>query len=391
MGFSPNNHSRHPLVVRLLLLTAVASMYVAHVTLVVLPPMMWNGDHGGDRERTTRWQPLPGVDRWCESLRRATAPGPYGRTLVHAFVSNSGHLPFLRNALLSVRRAGLPWRPLVLALGGGVCPALEEEERDQSLSRDDFVCLPYLDRLVDQLARDEPESMEQIRPYLVTPTAAKGSNSRNSSSTGNAAKFGTIDNTFYGWGSVEHKFLINAKLYALRDILRCGVDAFLTDTDVAFRGDPRPHFAVPGPRGDVVAQNDTNDNYELSLNSGFMHWRHTPDTLDLIEDIITVPPFWHVDQARVNARMHNRTTPHTLLDARAFPNGWMFLHHFDALRDDIIVAFHANFNDKKSQKVEMLEKMGLWYVSTNDTTTPGASAGTRDKFEEKSLKRRQRR
>ena len=49
-------------------------------------------------------------------------------------------------------------------------------------------------------------------------------------------KFEAIDSTLYGWGGVDHKFLIliNAKLYALRDVLGCGCgyDAFVTDTDV---------------------------------------------------------------------------------------------------------------------------------------------------------------
>ena len=95
--------------------------------------------------------------------------------------------------------------------------------------------------------------------------------------------------------------------------MRC--DAFITDTDIGFRTDPRPYFAIDGPEGDVIAQNDTNNAYQLSLNSGFMYWKNTLQNRDLIHDIITVPPFWHVDQARVNSRMYNHSTHHTLLDA----------------------------------------------------------------------------
>ena len=101
-------------------------------------------------------------------------------------------------------------------------------------------------------------------------------------------RFGNVDKTFFGWGSVEHKFLINSKLYALLDILECGADAFITDTDIGFRKDPRGYFDVVGSRGDIVAQNDTNPtNYELNINSGFMYWKRTPDNLDLIKDILT--------------------------------------------------------------------------------------------------------
>ena len=140
------------------------------------------------------------------------------------------------------------------------------------------VCVPYLDRLFHQLQRDEPESVIQISEKLMGNTTSKDSNS---------SRFHNIDQTFYGWGDVEHKFLINSKLFALRDILNCGVDAFITDTDIGFKGDPRPYFDIKGANGDVIAQNDTNDNYKLSLNSGFMYWRNTRDNRELIEDIIT--------------------------------------------------------------------------------------------------------
>lgn len=102
--------------------------------------------------------------------------------------------------------------------------------------------------------------------YLANTTAEEHSNS---------TRFSDIDNTFFGWGSVEHKFLINSKLYALRDILDCGADAFITDTDIGFRQDPRPSFAIHGPEGDIIAQNDTNNAYQLRLNSGFMYWKNT--------------------------------------------------------------------------------------------------------------------
>jgi len=59
--------------------------------------------------------------------------------------------------------------------------------------------------------------------------------------------------------------------------------------------------------------------------------------------------------------MHNHSTPHTLLDRYLFPNGKMFIDSFDKLSD--MVAFHANWNDNRDRKVEMLQKVGLWFLN----------------------------
>jgi hypothetical protein len=154
-----------------------------------------------------------------------------------------------------------------------------------------YVCVPYLQRLFHQLQRDEPESVEQIEETMIQQEQQQqhDSFSDNSNNKDYDARFKDIDNTFQTWGSVEHKFLINSKLYALRDILLCGVDAFITDTDVAFTQDPRPYFDIPGVEGDIVAQNDTNEAmYGLNggINSGFMYWKSTRENLELINDII---------------------------------------------------------------------------------------------------------
>lgn len=287
---------------------------------------------------------------FCKSLDGAVSQGTQGRPMIHAFVSNSGHFPFLHNVLLSMIRNGMAWTPLVLSIGEGVCPMLANVTE----LRGHVLCVPYLERLFHQLQRDEPESVDQIQKKLMPHNNTSHSNSHN--------RFHGIDNTFFGWGGIEHKFLINSKLYALRDILECGADAFITDTDIAFRKDPRPFFAISGPEGDIIAQDDTSKAYELSINSGFMYWKNTPQNFEVIEDVIKVPPFWHIGQSRVNTRMHNHSTPHTLLDKYRFPNGHMFLEHFDMLTD--IVVFHANWNDSRDKKVGMLQKAGLWYLDT---------------------------
>ena len=353
---------------------------------------------------------------FCNSLNGALARGSAAnRTMIHAFVSNSGHFPFLHNVLLTmIHNIELPWTPLILSLGEGVCPMLANVTELQG----HYICVPYLERLLDQLQKYEPESVEEIMnapddddeedddeddnesdsddednaadnddaeiDYDNEPAAAEENGVENNAGVINnndsldnneeddenddndnngeeyddggeiigvddndgadkimepddnepnedeepqaaatedistlrrstrskhddittepelitAPKndsdhhhdrlFGALDKTFFGWGSKKHKFLINSKLYALLDILECGADAFITDTDIGFRKDPRPYFDVAGLSGDIIAQNDTNlENYELDINSGFMYWKRTPQNLDLIKDILT--------------------------------------------------------------------------------------------------------
>jgi hypothetical protein len=223
---------------------------------------------------------------FCNSLHGALARGSSAdRTMIHAFVSNSGHFPFLHNVLLTmIHNIELPWTPLILSLGEGVCPMLANVTELQG----HYICVPYLERLLDQLQKYEPESVKQITTESELITAPKNDSDVGSDHHRHHTRFGNVDKTFFGWGSVEHKFLINSKLYALLDILECGADAFITDTDIGFRKDPRPYFDVAGSSGDIVAQNDTNPgNYELSINSGFMYWKRTTQNLDLIKDILT--------------------------------------------------------------------------------------------------------
>ena len=87
--------------------------------------------------------------------------------------------------------------------------------------------------------------------------------------------------------------------------------------------------------------------------------------------LTTVPPFWHVDQARVNTRMHNRSTPHTLLAVNKFPNGAQLDSIIDNNKIDDCVIFHANWNSKRDEKVDMLKKMGLWFLPPNSDSDDG--------------------
>ena len=297
--------------------------------------------------------------KFCASIQKASTAGSSQsqHRMIHVLVSNAGHFNFLHNALLSMQHAtdNVNWIPVILGIGSGVCPLLY----NQTTLHNNVICVPYLHRLLYQLARDEPESIVQIEKE----NAVQNHN-------GNITKiYESIDTTFYGWGAIEHKFLINAKLYAIRDVLTCGYDVFVTDTDVAFRKDPRPYITTPKATTtpsaiiQVYAQNDTNRaSYPLDINSGFMYWKYSLSNIQLIHDIITIPPFWHIDQSRVNFMLENHSTPHQLLSTLQFPNGQMFLHHRDMLNMSNIVVFHANYNSKQGEKENMLREMGLWFL-----------------------------
>eukprot|EP00546_Thalassionema_frauenfeldii_P015846 CAMPEP_0178915602 /NCGR_PEP_ID=MMETSP0786-20121207/12114_1 /TAXON_ID=186022 /ORGANISM="Thalassionema frauenfeldii, Strain CCMP 1798" /LENGTH=272 /DNA_ID=CAMNT_0020588723 /DNA_START=316 /DNA_END=1131 /DNA_ORIENTATION=+ len=272
--------------------------------------------------------------------------------MVHAFVTNSGHIQLLENALLSMQRSGSNWTSVVFSLSNQteLCEKLIFFQKRYNF-KNHVVCVPYLERLFQQLQRDEPESVKQIQPYLPTT---------NSSPTHHNDSFRLVDTGFHLWGSIEHKFMINAKLYALRDILDCHADAFITDVDIAFAQDPRPYFDLKSV--DVIAQNDTSISYELSINSGFMYWKHTDANRKLIQDVITIPPFWWIDQSRVNTVLHNQSTPHVLLDANLFPNGYMirtFIENNQTSAQNNVIVAHANWNVGSAEKRSMLESLGL--------------------------------
>jgi Nucleotide-diphospho-sugar transferase len=358
--------------------------------------LLRNAISDGPREGRLVMNNVTSTDNNRGQQQQSTNDHPRRRKMVHAFVSNSGHIAFLQNVLLSMKENNIPWTPVVFAMDEGVCESLaasndrmnripnsfhdQQQHHQQQQQQQVAVCILYLDRHLQQLARDEPESIEQIEdemkkrttPWPIQKSKRKEtvtySRTTTTNYTNNTRYETMIGKNFFGWGSVEHKFLINVKMYVLRDILNCNVDAFVTDTDMAFRDDPRPYFEIDGPKGDVVAQNDTNDYYKLSLNSGLMYWRNTPTNRKLADDMITTLPFWWNDQSRVNWLLHNRSTPHTLLNADEFPNGHMMNNYWDKIQDKVVIA-HANWNSKYSEKQERLAKAGLWFLDNNTTTT----------------------
>jgi len=100
---------------------------------------------------------------FCNSIEGAVSRGSSDdRLMIHAFVSNVGHFPFLHNVLLTMKHGGIDWKPLVLSIGSRVCPRLANVTELQ----DQYICVPYLERLFYQLQRDEPESVGQISDKL---------------------------------------------------------------------------------------------------------------------------------------------------------------------------------------------------------------------------------
>ena len=250
--------------------------------------------------------------------------------MAHAFVANSGHMPLLRNSLESINQLPTPWKSFVFALDDKVCPELQQQGPGLYV-----VCAPYGSRMLEQMKQDEPESYKE---YLIK-----------------TAEEGALNETAR-WGSVMHKVLINSKLYALRDVLRCGLDVFLTDVDTVFLQDPRPYFTGE----DIIAQNDTNEaQYQLNINSGFMYWKNTPLNINLSQSLVKDMVWWHIDQARVNTLLWSKRVNVTILNTTQFPNGFI-LPGLTTLDDT--VAVHANWNDHFDEKKGALKQFGLWFI-----------------------------
>jgi hypothetical protein len=270
---------------------------------------------------------------FCERLESISVrDSHYGNPnpAVHAFVCNSGHMPLLLNSIASIQRQGQPWVPLVLGLDHEVCPFL-------TAANVTVACVPYAQRVLDQMQTDEPESYQE---YLRVDAK-------------------TIIHQSASWGSPLHKILINAKLFALRDILHCHLDAFVSDTDIFFMNNPWPYFwNDPNP---VVAQNDTNEGFSLNMNSGFMFWRNSELTRNLSQSLIRDMIWWHIDQARVNILLWERNISHTILPTWLFPNG----HILSLLKDHQLndtVAIHVNWNDHFDSKKKVLQNRNLWLL-----------------------------
>ena len=297
----------------------------------------------------------PPEDTFCQTIQDAheflePAPHEPRRNMAHVFVVNSGHLPLLRNALVSIRSLPTAWKSIVLAMDDKLCPSLYEQSSSLPELKQPL-CIDYAPRLIHQLKRDEPLYYQ----LYLDPVGRK------------PHQRVTLDRTAR-WGTVRHRILMNSKLYGLRDILQCGLDAFLTDADLVFLKDPRPYFRVGE---DIMAQPDLNPSqYQMDINSGFMYWRHTPQNLILSQALIREPlSLVAIDQTRVNDLLFARGINVTLLPSHQFPSG-AILYRKDNVTNNVIplsnetVAAHANWNTYLDQKKDILAQHGLWLIPT---------------------------
>lgn len=319
----------------------------AVVALVVSLPVLLTRGHS----KTLRAQILvskPSLnleDPFCSSLLPVAQKGVSDNLTVHVVVVNRGVMRLFENLLCSLERVfGEPARVAVLGMDADTCPFLT---RLPMFSRS--VCIPYVDRMMKQLEVFEPLSFAQ---------AVETGSLRESE------KFGTV----------AHKVLINAKLYATRDVLACGFASFTTDVDVVFFKDALTYFnsAIERkPSLTMLFQKDQNEqNYQLDINSGFFITLNTPASLRFFTDCLTKTTWWHIDQSRVNAVMAsgNHTDEHswTLLPIDEFPVGDQVLEHErngSRYNSSALVSGHANWSGNMGRKFHMLVTVGWWFTN----------------------------
>jgi Nucleotide-diphospho-sugar transferase len=284
--------------------------------------------------------------RFCELIHEAQVfleqPNEPRRKMVHIFVVNYGHLPLLLNALTFIQLLPTRWKSVVLAIDDQLCPSL----REKKISRN-CLCIDYSPRFLEQMQQDEPQYYNEHV---------------------NKSGHEVILDKAEFWGTNMYTVYVNAKLYALRDVLHCGLDVFLTDVDIAFLKDPRPHFVGE----DIIAQQNDQTEKPMGqeeINSGFMYWRRTPSNLNFSQTLVKQPPKKKRnpdDQARVNALVREKSIHVTFLPLRKFPNGASMQQH-DASGNLIplsteTVIVHANWVIHIDMKKELLSKHGLWLV-----------------------------
>ncbi|CAB9525924.1 Inherit from opiNOG: Nucleotide-diphospho-sugar transferase [Seminavis robusta] len=302
---------------------------------------------------------------FCPALQKAVlrhdATTGTRRMAVHAFVCNSGHLPLLLNSLISIQRLvssavvhDVVWMPIiVLAMNEDLCPQLWQRLHKQQGSnnknlRNILLCIPEYDKkILEEMQTDANQTYQEYLSIF--------KQSKNMTLTDTAS-----------WGTESHKTLINAKLFALRDILHCGIDTFLTDVDVVFLKDPWPYLEQQEQDHDIVGQNDTNPTYKLNLNSGFMYWRDTSQNRNLTQTLIQNMILDRSDQTQVNELLFDRHVPVKILPSIQFPNGNILGQMNDTQLFSQAVAVHANWNNHLDDKTQVFKSRNLWFVQEED-------------------------
>lgn len=298
----------------------------------------------------------------CEEVSLSARDGIDGVSSVHVVIANRGQILLLENMLCSMRRVGM--RSLaVLAMDAETCPYLLARG---FLADARVTCVEYLCRMIELMKMLEPRSYSDFQAHV---DKFSNRSKQETPSLRSAAKIGTYD----------HKFLVNAKLYAAMDVLNCGVGAFVTDVDVVFLKDPFPEFRSLFQKKQsltMIFQDERNFNsVELSLNTGFFYMLPGEHNINFMRASIQVPPWWWVDQVRINTLLawSNYSSPGCWhrLDTDTYPNGaFMNRWAIDGKRWDVnldprlsnIVAAHVNWNTQLSDKLKVLSQTGLWLL-----------------------------
>jgi hypothetical protein len=258
----------------------------------------------------------------------------------------------------------------VLAMDSYGCSHLAKHGFIGGDDNDGAICIEYAGRMIELMQRYEPDTFKHEVQHL-------------NKSMHNVSK----------WATPVHKIMINTKLYAALDALECQLGVFVTDADIVFLEDPMLSFAKvlqEDPRVQMVFQDDTTDQFDLSLNSGFFYMRPTTHNAKFMRAVIEVfgqdGRFWFIDQARVNVLLANgsysgKNIWHRL-PPRPFPNG-AFIHQmtkrneqFGAIKVDSktyagvvkIIAVHANWSDSMMAKLKMLQNTGIWLLELETET-----------------------
>ena len=246
-------------------------------------------------------------DAFCALLKSGSRAGPLStHRSVHVVIANNGTLPLLKNMLCSMSRLQL-FSMVVLAMDDYTCPALALVTPAPDWA---VICTSYTSRYFSLLNQHEPLAYAQQLDVGMTEQPLHHSAS---------------------WGQTTHKTLINAKLYAALDTLKCGLGAFVTDVDIVFMQDPFPVFRqiLSANRSlEMLFQDDTNYlAYQLSLNTGFFYLVPSQGNVNFMKSVITLPVFWHIDQARINELLSLNKYAHPAswhrLDQARFPNGFV--------------------------------------------------------------------
>eukprot|EP00040_Diaphanoeca_grandis_P003509 m.25096 g.25096 ORF g.25096 m.25096 type:complete len:437 (-) comp14875_c0_seq1:223-1533(-) len=303
----------------------------------------------------------------CQALTSSARDGPYTMeqaklTTVHVLVANEGVIPLLHNLICSMRRLNID-KFVVLGMDNKTCASLAS----LGLIRPpNSQCFEYRDRMIELMKLHEPETFKQEAKVLENITEFKAA---------------------ANWATAPHKIMINTKLYAALDVLQCNFGIFLTDADVVFLEDPFEPFAKvlrENPTVETIFQDDTTNQFDLSLNSGFFLWLPTKRNKQFALDVVKYPVFWWIDQARVNnvlAKNYSKHNSWHRLPPRPFPNGnyvnqmIRFGETFPVRPDSkvfggvvkVIVA-HVNWSESFVAKLKMLRATGLWLVGSDTET-----------------------